>query len=235
MTNNGHPAPGQRVTLPSGAKWESDGTGGSSTITLPGDGPIEITDEELRSPNSLVRESGPFGALMRAFGEVLGHLPNLFTDHVAQQAAELLRGGASDDDGSTRTRVARITSQTTLLNPAKAGGRSDGSESAGGGTVDNRSTSMIDEPIHRRWGGPIRGRGGPTDDANLAWVSNGEFVVNAAATSNALPWLEAINAGWVPSAQFLAVACQGDGTTVLPRAWDRVASGRGAVSIVTDD
>ncbi|MFN4090529.1 MAG: hypothetical protein ACK4QW_16010, partial [Alphaproteobacteria bacterium] len=42
-------------------------------------------------------------------------------------------------------------------------------------------------------GGMIRGPGGPRDDVVPAWLSNGEFVVNAAATARHRPLLEAIN------------------------------------------
>mgnify|MGYP001066636345 CR=1 FL=1 len=42
-------------------------------------------------------------------------------------------------------------------------------------------------------GGLMTGPGGPTDDAILARLSNGEFVVNAAATARHRPLLEAIN------------------------------------------
>lgn len=44
-------------------------------------------------------------------------------------------------------------------------------------------------------GGRVTGPGGPRDDAILARVSNGEYVVNAAATRRNLPLLEAINSG----------------------------------------
>ncbi|WP_156910653.1 hypothetical protein [Nocardia mangyaensis] len=58
--------------------------------------------------------------------------------------------------------------------------------------------------IPRRWrGGLVRGEGSATSDSNLTWLSNGEFVVNAAATASALPLLERINAGLVPSADLL--------------------------------
>lgn len=43
-------------------------------------------------------------------------------------------------------------------------------------------------------GGMITGPGGPRDDSILARLSNGEFVVNAAATARHRPLLEAINA-----------------------------------------
>ncbi|RRD23967.1 hypothetical protein ECB98_15040 [Brucellaceae bacterium VT-16-1752] len=47
-------------------------------------------------------------------------------------------------------------------------------------------------------GGRIRGPGGPRDDRVLLWGSNGEFVMNAAATQKWLPVLEAMNAGRLP-------------------------------------
>jgi hypothetical protein len=47
-------------------------------------------------------------------------------------------------------------------------------------------------------GGRIRGPGGPRDDKVLLWGSNGEFVMNAAATQKWLPILEAMNAGKLP-------------------------------------
>lgn len=52
-------------------------------------------------------------------------------------------------------------------------------------------------------GGLFRGAGSGTSDSNLIRISNREFIVNAKATEANLPLLEAINAGWVPSADFL--------------------------------
>lgn len=52
-------------------------------------------------------------------------------------------------------------------------------------------------------GGLASGSGNSTSDDILAWISNGEYVVNAATTSVALPLLQALNAGWVPSPEFL--------------------------------
>lgn len=50
-------------------------------------------------------------------------------------------------------------------------------------------------------GGLFRGAGSGTSDSNLIRVSDGEFIVNAAATGANLPLLQAINDGWVPSAR----------------------------------
>lgn len=44
-------------------------------------------------------------------------------------------------------------------------------------------------------GGLFRGEGGPRDDKNLAYISDGEYIVNAAATRRFQPILDAINFG----------------------------------------
>ncbi len=46
-----------------------------------------------------------------------------------------------------------------------------------------------------RTGGQVRGPGSGTSDSILAWLSNGEFVVNADAAAKHLPLLAAINSG----------------------------------------
>lgn len=58
-----------------------------------------------------------------------------------------------------------------------------------------------DGGLPRRKPGPgmIRGPGGPRDDRIPAWVSNREFISNAAATERHLPLLEAMNAGRIRS------------------------------------
>lgn len=53
-------------------------------------------------------------------------------------------------------------------------------------------------------GGLFRGKGGPTADANTIRISDREFITQASSVnSGTLPWLEAINAGWVPPADLL--------------------------------
>jgi hypothetical protein len=49
------------------------------------------------------------------------------------------------------------------------------------------------EPVKRAGGGFVSGDGGPTEDAIHARLSNGEFVVNAEATTRHRPLLERIN------------------------------------------
>jgi murein DD-endopeptidase MepM/ murein hydrolase activator NlpD len=55
------------------------------------------------------------------------------------------------------------------------------------------SLHIDDLPLNFARGGPVRGRGGPTDDAIPARLSNGEFVVRAKAAAKHGPLLEAIN------------------------------------------
>lgn len=65
----------------------------------------------------------------------------------------------------------------------------------------------LDKVARRAAGGVFKGAGGPTDDANLVRISNKEhlaFVTRAAATnSDTIPFLDAINNGWVPPAGLL--------------------------------
>ncbi|WP_159842401.1 hypothetical protein [Nocardia sp. CY41] len=56
---------------------------------------------------------------------------------------------------------------------------------------------------HMAAGGLLRGPGTGTSDSMLIAASTGEYIVNAGATAANLPLLEAINSGWVPTADFL--------------------------------
>ncbi|MFE3229564.1 hypothetical protein [Nocardia sp. NPDC059228] len=213
MTTSGQPAPGKRITLPSGALWEGGPTPGTSLVTLPDQDPILVSDNGSGAPNSLVGRSGPFAALAHAFEEVLGHVPNFFADRVATQALNLLRDNSKGDE--TETRIVKFSAKTTLLNPAKRGGRStDRSEDS-----EDQDDSVFDRqnPVRRARGGMVfkpgdtvaggglvTGSGGPSSDLVHLAASRGEYVVNADATAQALSLLEAINSGWVPSVDFLA-------------------------------
>lgn len=52
----------------------------------------------------------------------------------------------------------------------------------------------------RAAGGLVSGPGTSTSDDILTWLSDGEFVVNAATTARLLPMLVAMNSGWDPGA-----------------------------------
>ena len=59
--------------------------------------------------------------------------------------------------------------------------------------VGGKKWSLPKIPTFATGGGPIRGPGSSTSDSILAWLSNGEYVVNAASTRKFLPLLEAVN------------------------------------------
>lgn len=78
------------------------------------------------------------------------------------------------------------------------------SKSGGGGLLG----SLFGGLLGRKDGGPIpalanggavRGPGGPRDDKVLMWGSNGEFMMNAKATKQFRPILEAMNKGRMPA------------------------------------
>jgi hypothetical protein len=53
-------------------------------------------------------------------------------------------------------------------------------------------------------GGPVHGPGGPRDDKIAAWLSNGEYVINAMATRMYRPLIERINSLTLPMPRFAA-------------------------------
>lgn len=110
------------------------------------------------------------GAMMISFGVAGLALKNLVINPIGAIVAGIALVALSR---AARSRIqAEIDSQK---NRAPAGGSSNIPRKAGGGL--------------------FRGRGGPREDANLVRISDGEFVVNAAATRRNIPVLDAINRG----------------------------------------
>lgn len=72
----------------------------------------------------------------------------------------------------------------------------------GGGSGGGGIGSIIGSILGLADGGKVSGPGGPRDDRIPALLSDGEFVVNAAATAANQPLLEAVNAG-VPISQLI--------------------------------
>lgn len=70
----------------------------------------------------------------------------------------------------------------------------------GTGTMRSAGESMVAwaDSVKRAGGGPIIGPGGPTDDVIPAMLSNGEYVVNAAAVAKYGPLISAINEDALP-------------------------------------
>ncbi|MFB8282044.1 hypothetical protein [Nocardia colli] len=202
MANSGQPAPGQKVSLPSGAVWQGGKVTGTSVITLPGDDPILMAGDMSASANGITGDSGQIGSLAQAFQDVLGAVPRFFANWIATGALHRY-----DPDGGatkTRTRIVRVSSKATLSGPDRD---RNGDNDSRDEFVDESGVpaSGVEGRTPQRLanGGMVYGPGGPRQDRVLARLSPGEFVVNAAATANALPLLAAINNGWVPSPTYL--------------------------------
>ncbi|MFI6173503.1 hypothetical protein ACIBCN_42460 [Nocardia sp. NPDC051052] len=202
MANSGQPAPGRKVTLPSGAVWAGGKVTGTSIITLPGADPILVAGDSSVSANGITGDFVQIGSLAKAFHEILGAVPRFFTNWIATGA--LNRYDPEANGGKTRTRIVRVSSKATLSNLAQD---RKGNNNSGDEVVDESGVpdSGIGGRTPQRFasGGMVSGPGGSREDRVLARLSPGEFVVNAAATSAALPLLAAINGGWVPSASYL--------------------------------
>ncbi|WP_159026025.1 hypothetical protein [Prescottella equi] len=68
------------------------------------------------------------------------------------------------------------------------------------GTIRNLGDNLVAwaDANKKASGGPIVGPGGPTDDVIPAWLSNGEYVINAAAVAKHGPLIDAINNDTLP-------------------------------------
>ncbi|WP_157978750.1 hypothetical protein [Nocardia aurea] len=184
MTTAGALPPGKKITLPSGAIWKGGQAPGTSTITFPDEDPLFIDTGE--HPGAVSGTPVREAALARVFQGVLGVMPKIFADWVGP-------GSDRGEQSRTSTRLLRMTARTTFHQPflpGQVGGEHD--DSLTDADTANRT------PLRRAGGGLVSGPGGPRDDSILARLSDGEYVVNAAATSQALPLLEAINAGRLP-------------------------------------
>nr|WP_233092735.1 phage tail length tape measure family protein [Paracoccus sp. IB05] len=73
------------------------------------------------------------------------------------------------------------------------GGLFSGLFGGGGGSTGDTGIFGLGMPMAD--GGMVMGPGGPRDDKVAAWLSNGEYVVNASATAQHLPLIEAMNSG----------------------------------------
>jgi len=84
--------------------------------------------------------------------------------------------------------------------PGSSSGGAMGAESGSTGTSNDSGGSAPGGEM--RDGGLVRGVGDGDDDANMRWLSNGEFVMPAGVTANMLPVLEYMRqTGKLPDAQ----------------------------------
>lgn len=109
---------------------------------------------------------------------------------------QLTISGKGFDDmlGSLAQSLAKAAWQATILGTGPLA--SPFGTSGGNGLFGSIWSGVFGLPIPAKaGGGPITGPGGPTDDQVLMFGSNGEYMVNAAATSKHRGLLEAINSG----------------------------------------
>lgn len=131
----------------------------------------------------------------------------------------IFRGEALDDVlGNIARSLINAAAQATLFGEGPLAGILG--TSGGGGIFGDLLGGLFPGKAD---GGRISGPGGPRDDRVPILASNGEFVVNAAATARNLPVLEAINAGRAPR---FADGGRVGGPVFLPPAGAGGAAGR---------
>jgi len=138
-----------------------------------------IVDMSLRSSESI-------RAVITQLGEGLGDA--LFDILEGTKSA---KEAFSDFARSFLRSIAKMILQQIALNAVKAAGRAFGFGFSGGGAVHAKGGGSIQGFAE---GGYITGKGGPTSDTINARLSDGEYVVNAAAVKGyGLNFMEAIN------------------------------------------
>lgn len=166
---------------------------------------IEVTDEQrqkielladgyAKARAQLEQLNGPLASFAREsrnVGEQLEHLAADSLDRIASDFGDIVAGTKSVEDAfrsmaqSIISELAKIAIKKAVLGPLAdlfSGG-------AGGGPLNLLSF------MGKASGGYVSGPGSSTSDSIPARLSNGEFVVNAAATRRHRQLLEAINSG----------------------------------------
>lgn len=159
----------------------------------------KVSDEYGKQAAALERLHGPLATFARESADVQKALEELAAnslDRLGDELADVVTGTKSVSDAFKSMsdiivkELMKIALKKAILGPlASLMGFSDG------GPV-----GLPEVGLGRLYadGGHVRGAGTGTSDSIPARLSNGEFVVNAAATRKFLPLLERINAGRVP-------------------------------------
>ncbi|SBW05849.1 hypothetical protein KL86APRO_12033 [uncultured Alphaproteobacteria bacterium] len=140
---------------------------------------IADANAQLQQQQAIIGEIGAFG------DQVFSRIGSTMTEMAMNgtSALEALR----NIGGAVASELYQEFAKLAFINPIKnALGISGAAALPTLGTVASHLFGFAD-------GGRITGPGGPRSDSILATVSNGEYVVNADATSRYLPLLEAIN------------------------------------------
>jgi hypothetical protein len=131
----------------------------------------------------------PFRQAQAEIEQIMAGIRNL-----VQGGFNALLGVINSVAASVQSAISRILSalQSAVAEAQRLRAAADGGGSSGGSTSGFAS------------GGHVTGSGGPRSDSILAWLSNGEFVIQAAAVKKlGLGFLNAINQGVVPSLKSL--------------------------------
>jgi hypothetical protein len=128
-----------------------------------------------------------FTTISDGFADSIGHslvyatsLSKAFENVARQGIAQLISGLIKLGEQLIITKL-----ESAFLSTLGGGGAGNGY-----GFADNLASAF-----HLASGGPVGGKGGPNDDANMAFLSRGEYVVNASATGANRQLLNMINSG----------------------------------------
>lgn len=131
-------------------------------------------------------------SMVPAIGQaVTSTITGATTDGIANSATAQL-SASSFFASAAIDAMAQAALRASFTSSLPGGGGGGGApQAATGGLIANGA-------VHLLSGGAVHGPGTGTSDSVPAWLSNGEFVINAAATRKWLPTLQAINAGKEP-------------------------------------
>jgi TP901 family phage tail tape measure protein len=173
--------------------------------------PARTTTELTVTDATALKEAGFFGQTLAAMKRAIERDPVKFAVDSAAARADtksflaFMRQGLADiPDESVKVGIGVFTSVDTA-----------------------KKQTGFSIALNKAAGGPISGPGGPRDDAIPAWLSDGEYVINASATSRHRDLLDAINAdGYADGGP---VTIRGDAAFDKPSARAALNQARGEV------
>ncbi|TIL34322.1 phage tail tape measure protein [Mesorhizobium sp.] len=228
------PAADEAATGLRAAFTQTDDVGGglNSAITTAVDGVIsdvqrmpDAAAEAVGGLNSALAGIDTSGAQQAAaaVADPFKALPSIFSGIFSGLGA-LIQGGFGNLTSVIRSLASQIRSEISSIIAAlrqavaqaqalRAQAASSSSSSTGGGSQGGFAS-----------GGHVRGPGGPKTDSILAWLSDGEFVIQAAAVKKlGVGFLSALNNGFMPSLKSLRGFSMGGLADGLNRSMSQLA------------
>lgn len=147
--------------------------------------------ESLASGKSVVESLGR--AVNKMLGDMVTGMGKAMLQAAVLAAVAQQYGKAARLAGAGTAMVVLGTAMSAMANREE---RSSGASSQATGRLVQSSSGEYEWQAYRD-GGLVRGPGSSRSDSIPAWLSNGEFVVNARATREHYPLLSSINAGAV--------------------------------------